>query len=84
MLLSGLDSYSEGGLFRRRTKVQRMAVTDAEALAYYLHQDGLSGPSVLPSELLDETDMASLPVLRRHDLSEPSRPDTGAVATVPT
>lgn len=78
MLLSGLDSYSEGGLFRRRTKVQRMAVTDAEALAHYL-PDGLSRPSVLPSELLDESDMTSLPVLRRHDLSVPSRRDTGAV-----
>ena len=69
MLLSGLQSYAEGGLFRRHTGVHRMAVTDQEALRYYLGREEPALASMLPAAILDESTMESMPVLRRHAIA---------------
>lgn len=66
MILAGMYTYFEGGLFRRVSKgARRAAVTDAEARAYYL---GTPAPaySLLPASMLDDARMDSLPILRRH------------------
>jgi len=68
MLLSGLQSYAEGGLFRRRTRVRREVITDHEALAHYLGRATPVGGPILPDALLDDGRMDSLPVLSRHAL----------------
>ncbi|HYD48163.1 MAG TPA: hypothetical protein VEB21_07445, partial [Terriglobales bacterium] len=70
MLWSGLQSYAEGGVFRRRTEVFRQAVTDEQALRHYLHLDQPSRPSILPAALLDEGRMDSLPILSEHSFNQ--------------
>lgn len=70
MLWSGLQSYAEGGVFRRATEVGREAITDQEALRLYLGCDQPPGESLLPSALLDEGRMDSLPILSQHTFGE--------------
>jgi len=69
MLMTGLLSYAEGGLGRRRTTAPREVVTDAEALRHFLGADApLRGP-VLPAEALDDGRMEAMPILVRHTLA---------------
>jgi len=66
ILLSGLHTYVEGGLLRRRSadpEARRQVIGDEDARLHYLGE-GTSGASLsLPARLKDATTMESLPVL---------------------
>jgi radical SAM superfamily enzyme YgiQ (UPF0313 family) len=66
MILSGMFTYFEGGVFRRRTRVRREVVGDREALRRYLGRESPPHPPVLPPGTLDDGRMDSLPLLTRH------------------
>lgn len=69
MILAGMYTYFEGGLFRRVSKgAPREAVTDAEARARWLPGAPLPARSLLPGSMLDDARMDSLPILRHHDI----------------
>jgi hypothetical protein len=46
-----------------------MAVTDQEALRYYLGREEPALASMLPAAILDEGSMESMPVLGRHAIA---------------
>lgn len=71
MISTGLRTYGEGGLFRRRPAADaiRLAITDDEARRVYLR--GETGPSL--AALRDDASMESLPVLSRNRLAEELR-----------
>jgi radical SAM superfamily enzyme YgiQ (UPF0313 family) len=58
-----------GGIFRRGSRhcAPRRAITDEQARAYYL-PNVPSRPRLLPLSMLNDGDLASLPILRHHDL----------------
>jgi hypothetical protein len=66
--LSGLQSYAEGGLFRRRSALRREVVTDQEALRFYLGRDEPARGPLLDDAMLDDSRMDSMPILSRHTL----------------
>ena len=69
MILAGMYTYFEGGLFRRPGKgARREAVTDDEARQRWLDGHVARRPSVLPATMLDDSRMESLPILRHHAL----------------
>jgi radical SAM superfamily enzyme YgiQ (UPF0313 family) len=71
MILAGLHSYYEGGLFRRRGarfRLLREAVSDEQARRCHLG-DASPRPVALPGELSRDDSMESLPILRRHALA---------------
>jgi len=71
MTATGLYTYYEGGLLRRRGRryrVPREVVTNEEARRHYLG-DRPPVQLSLPKDLSDEGSMASLPILRRHVLT---------------
>jgi radical SAM superfamily enzyme YgiQ (UPF0313 family) len=70
MMMTGLYTYYEGGLLRRRGArfhARREVVSDEEARRHYL---GAEAPraALLPAELGEDGSMESLPILRRHAL----------------
>lgn len=71
MILSGMHSYYEGGLFRRSSRAYRqarMAVSNEEARRHYLGETSTPRAVDLPEELRRDGSMESLPILRRHAL----------------
>jgi radical SAM superfamily enzyme YgiQ (UPF0313 family) len=68
MLWSGLQSYAEGGVFRRATGVGRAAITDQEALHHYLERRTPEHPPLVAEAMLDEGRMDSLPILSQHSI----------------
>jgi radical SAM superfamily enzyme YgiQ (UPF0313 family) len=75
MLTSGLHTYVEGGLLRRRHTPRRDVLTDEEARARYLGSTYTA--TALPSVLRDASNMDSLPILSDHAIRR-----TGPVAAV--
>jgi radical SAM superfamily enzyme YgiQ (UPF0313 family) len=72
MILSGMYTYFEGGIARRRSKgARREAVTDADARVRHLGS-AARGPSRIPASMLDDSRIDSLPILRRHVIESPS------------
>lgn len=57
-----------GGMFRRSTRhcAARIVVTDAEARAHYL-ENHAARPGSIPSSMLDDATLDSLPILQHHD-----------------
>ncbi len=74
MISTGLHTYVEGGLLRRRSpsSARRLAIDDQEARTLYLGDDP-GGRSALPPIMRDASSMESLPVLRDHLLTETAR-----------
>jgi radical SAM superfamily enzyme YgiQ (UPF0313 family) len=69
MILAGMYTYFEGGLFRRAgAGARREAVTDEEARRVYLGEAAQPTRVGLPASIHDDSRMESLPVLRRHAL----------------
>ena len=58
-----------GGLFRRGSRhcAPRVVVTDEEARAHYLGGARVD-TGILPASMLDDGDLESLPILRRHEV----------------
>jgi radical SAM superfamily enzyme YgiQ (UPF0313 family) len=70
MMMTGLYTYYEGGLVRRRGaryRVPREVVSDEDARRHYLGE-GSPRRAALPDDLLEDGSMESLPILRRHAL----------------
>lgn len=65
MVSTGLRTYGEGGLFRRRSSARRQVITDDEARRCYLGTE----PMVAQEIRRDDTTMESLPVLQSSALS---------------
>jgi hypothetical protein len=65
MISTGLRTYGEGGLFRRRgaADARRLAVTDEDARRVYL---GDSATHTFPAPMRDDSSMESLPVLSQN------------------
>jgi radical SAM superfamily enzyme YgiQ (UPF0313 family) len=65
MISSGLHTYGEGGLLRRRVPpaAGRRVIGDAEARRFYLGEAAPHVPSALATIVRDDSSMASLPVL---------------------
>jgi radical SAM superfamily enzyme YgiQ (UPF0313 family) len=72
MISTGLRTYGEGGLFRRRPVAgsQRVVISDAAARRYYLGDLVAEITSPLPAIIRDASSMESLPVLTRDVSSE--------------
>lgn len=69
MILAGMYTYFEGGLFRRPgLGARREAVSDEEARRHYLGDAAPAGAGALPGSIHDDASMDSLPILRRHEL----------------
>ena len=80
MLVSGLHTYVEGGLLRRKPTAKRHARYDDEARAYYLGS-GRDGDSGLSVSLTDDSSMESLPVRDDQDLvAKTPRPPAAPLA----
>lgn len=71
MILAGMYTYFEGGLFRRGAGfgAPREAVTDEEARRHYLGGDAPARSGVVPASMLDDASMTSLPILREHAIA---------------
>ena len=68
MISTGLHTYGEGGVFRRRGNraARREVVGDEEARRFYLGETAAYTPTMLPAIVRDDSSMESLPVLSQN------------------
>jgi radical SAM superfamily enzyme YgiQ (UPF0313 family) len=70
MISTGVHTYGEGGLFRRRVTWKREVIGDEEARRYYMGDAATRAASALPAIVRDDSSMESLPVLSRNVLAD--------------